>query len=112
MIIPTIINAIGGKIIKLLFIYPIEYSPVPVIESPKSGYPISVPEPKSSLKTATIIKMTPYPIAFPNPSSMDGYGLFPMANASRRPIMMQLVIIKPTNTESFADKSGKNAAKT
>ena len=34
------------------------------------------------------------------PSKNDFQGPFPKANASKRPIMIQFVIIKPTNTES------------
>ena len=48
------IRAIGGISIKPLFSYPVEYSPVFSIGSPKTGTPNKVPEPKSSLKNPTI----------------------------------------------------------
>jgi len=76
------------------------------------GIPIKVPEPKSSRNTATIIKMAPYPNPFPKPSKTDGHGLLAIAKASNRPMMMQLVMISPTNTDSFEERSGRKAANT
>jgi len=66
----------------------------------KTFQPKMVPEPKSSLKNATITKIIPYPKELPTPSRKDGQGLLAIENASKRPIIIQLVIIKPTNTES------------
>ena len=44
--------------------------------------------------------MTPYPTAFPIPSKKALHGPFPKAKASKRPIIIQFVIINPTKTES------------
>ena len=73
---------------------------------------VIIVDPKSSLNTATNMSIAPYPRPLPNPSRIEGQGLFAIANASKRPIIIKLVIINPTKTESFADKSGKKAAKT
>ena len=62
-------------------------------------YPMKVPDPNNSLKNPTMIKIAAYPNAFPIPSRNDFHGPFPNANASNRPIMIQLVIIRPTNTD-------------
>ena len=59
MIIPTTINAIGDNNINPLSSYPIAYNPVFSIESPNTLKPNKVPEPKSSLKKPTAIKITP-----------------------------------------------------
>ena len=67
----------------------------------KISYPIRVPAPKSSLTTATAINITLYPKPFPNPSKKLMKGFSFIAKASALPITMQLVIIRPTNTESF-----------
>ena len=98
--IPTTINAIGDNNIKPLFSYPKAYNPVFSMGSPKTLNPSKVPEPNNSLKKPTAIKMTPYPIEFPTPSRKDLQGPFHKANASKRPIMIQLVMINPTKTES------------
>ena len=61
--------------------------------------PAKVPEPNNSLKNPTIIKITAYPKEFPIPSRNDFQGPFANANASKRPIIIQLVIINPTKTD-------------
>ena len=48
----------------------------------------------------TIIKITAYPSEFPIPSKNDLQGPFANANASKRPIIIQLVIINPTKTDN------------
>jgi hypothetical protein len=85
-------------IINPLFSYPREYNPVLAIGSPRTGIPKRVPEPSNSLKNPTIIRITPYPRAFPIPSRKDFHGPFPRAKASKRPMMIQLVMISPTKT--------------
>ena len=55
---------------------------------------------KSSLKKATKIKITPYPMAFPIPSRRDLNTPFPRAKASSLPITIQFVTIKPIKIES------------
>ncbi len=55
---------------------------------------------RSSRKKATITRILAYPKPLPTPSRKDSQGPFCMANASKRPIRIQLVIIRPTYTES------------
>jgi len=62
--------------------------------------PKSVPEPKSSLMMEMIMRIIPYPAPFASPSISEGIGLLPRANASIRPMIMQLVIMSPTKTDS------------
>ena len=83
-----------------LFSYPKAYKPVFSIGSPKTWIPNKVPEPNNSLKNPTIIRITAYPKEFQTPSKKDFQGPFPKAKASNRPMIIQLVMIKPTNTES------------
>jgi len=51
-----------------LFSYPKAYNPVFSIGSPKTWIPNKVPEPNSSLKNPTMIRITAYPKEFPTPS--------------------------------------------
>ena len=70
------------------------------------------PLPNTSLTSATASRIQAYPIAFPTASNMDGPGLLASAKASRRPMMMQLVMMRPTKTDSFSEMSGLKALRT
>ena len=63
---PTIINAIGGIIIRPLLAYPASYNDSGIIL-----YPKSVPEPNNSLMNPIVIKMKEYPSPLPIPSKND-----------------------------------------
>ena len=78
--IPTVISAIGDKSINPLFTYHDSYR-----KSGTTCIPHKLPEPKSSLKKATKIKIIPYPIAFPIPSKNDFQTPLPRAKASAFP---------------------------
>ena len=64
------------------------------------------PLPNTSRTTDTARRIQAYPMAFPMASRNYGPGLLPRANASKRPMMMQFVMIRPTKTESFSEMSG------
>lgn len=54
------------------------------------------PNPISSLTNATVSRTKAYPQPEATPSRKEGQGLLLRANASHRPIIIQLVIIRPT----------------
>jgi hypothetical protein len=94
MIIPTIIKAIGGKIARPLLNIP-SYKKHQVLP----GTPLIY----LSQKVLLLQKQLPvstHTHPLPIPSNNAGAGLLPIAKASKRPIIIQLVIIKPTNTDS------------
>ena len=98
--IPTITKAIGANNMNPLLTYPVAYKPVFSTEFPRIYIPNNFPEPFISLNNATTNKMIQYPKPLPKPSKKEGHGLFPKANASKRPIKIQFVIINPTNTDN------------
>src|SRR5690606_33045901 len=112
MMIPKTINAIGDNNMNPLFSYPNAYNPVFSIGSPNTLNPNKVPDPSNSLKNPTIISIKPYPAALPTPSKNDCHGPLARANASKRPMMIQLVIINPTKTDKVLLSSYENAFNT
>src|SRR5690554_2703563 len=91
--------------------YPKAYNPVssPGRLFPKMEAPQIFPEPSTSRTKATSTRIQAYPIAFPTASKIDGQGLFAIAKASKRPIIIQFVMINPTKTDSFSETSGTKA---
>ena len=58
------------------------------------------PLPSSSLTHAMAARTRVYPRPFARPSTSDGQGGLERANPSQRPMMMQLVMMRPTYAPS------------
>ncbi len=81
-------------------------------DSGSNRKPKMEPNPRISLHMAIVMRTIINPNPVVNPSQKERIGLLDCAKASARPMMMQLVIMRPTYGPSALLMSGRKARRT